>query len=71
MLKLFKVKLQKKAISNILIVQVDTEEITVENAIGRSFDQIIRHQLDPIWHQLGPKTRQLVTDLKTLRLILK
>ncbi|KAL5021200.1 hypothetical protein ScPMuIL_000355 [Solemya velum] len=49
---------------------IDTEEITAENAIGKSFDKVIRLQLDPIWHQLGPKTRQLVSDLKTLRLIL-
>ncbi|KAK6192721.1 hypothetical protein SNE40_004145 [Patella caerulea] len=50
---------------------VDTEEVTVENALGRSFDKTIRIQLDPIWNSLGPKTRQLVSDLKTLRLILK
>ncbi|XP_052776482.1 DNA repair endonuclease XPF-like isoform X1 [Mya arenaria] len=50
---------------------IDAEEITVENAIAKSFDQTIRLQLDPIWHQLGPKTKQLVNDLKTLRLILR
>ncbi|XP_013404181.1 DNA repair endonuclease XPF-like [Lingula anatina] len=49
----------------------DTDEITVENAITKSFDQIIRLHLDPIWHQLGAKTRQLVADIKTLRLLLK
>ncbi|KAK3599865.1 hypothetical protein CHS0354_022437 [Potamilus streckersoni] len=49
---------------------IDTEEITVENAIGKSFEKSIQLQLDPIWHQLGPKTKQLVSDLKTLRLIL-
>lgn len=51
-------------------LQIDADEITVENAIGKSFDQTIRLQLDPIWHQLGTKTKQLVSDLKTLRLIL-
>ncbi|KAJ8306066.1 hypothetical protein KUTeg_016611 [Tegillarca granosa] len=50
---------------------IDADEITVENAIGKAFDQTIRLQLDPIWHQLGQKTRQLVSDLKTLRLILR
>ncbi|XP_045159646.2 DNA repair endonuclease XPF-like isoform X1 [Mercenaria mercenaria] len=49
---------------------IDSEEITVENAISKSFDQMIRLQLDPVWHQLGPKTKQLVSDIKTLRLIL-
>ncbi|KAL4235664.1 DNA repair endonuclease XPF [Mactra antiquata] len=50
---------------------IDSEEITVENAISKSFDQMMRLQLDPIWHQLGPKTKQLVMDIKTLRLILR
>lgn len=50
---------------------IDTDEISVENAITKSFEQVIRLQLDPVWHQLGSKTRQLVADLKTLRLILK
>lgn len=52
-------------------LQIDSEEVTVENAIAKSFDMTIRLQLDPIWHQLGPKTKQLVSDLKTLRLILR
>ncbi|ESO97764.1 hypothetical protein LOTGIDRAFT_104289 [Lottia gigantea] len=50
---------------------VDTEEVTVENALGKSFDKTIRLQLDPVWNSLGQKTRQLVSDLKTLRLLLK
>lgn len=50
---------------------IDADEVTVENAIGKSFDKIIRYQLDPVWHQLGGKTKQLVTDIKTLRLILR
>ncbi len=54
-----------------LCFQIDTEEITVENALAKMFDRAIRTQLDPVWHQLGAKTRQLVSDLKTLRLILK
>ena len=54
-----------------IFFQMDSEEATVENAIAKSFDQTIRLQLDPIWHQLGPKTKQLVSDLKTLRLILR
>ncbi|XP_076352632.1 DNA repair endonuclease XPF-like [Tachypleus tridentatus] len=51
--------------------RLDTDELTLENAISRSFDKIIKFQLDPIWHQLGPKTRRLVADLKTLRRILE
>ena len=33
-------------------MQLDTEEVTVENSMSKSFDQIIRMQLDPIWNQL-------------------
>lgn len=36
----------------------------------KSFDEIVRRQLDPIWHTLGKKTKQLVSDLKTLRKLL-
>ncbi len=32
--------------------------------------QTIRHYLDPMWHQLGAKTKALVQDLKVLRVLL-
>ena len=32
--------------------QLDTDEVTVENSMSKSFDQIIKMQLDPIWNQL-------------------
>lgn len=47
--------------------KVDVEDLTVENGLFKSFDEIIRSQLDPIWHTVGRKTKQLVGDLKTLR----
>ncbi|ELT90017.1 hypothetical protein CAPTEDRAFT_178005 [Capitella teleta] len=50
---------------------LDTEEMTVENSLGHDLDQIIRLHLDPIWHQLGSNTRQLISDIKTLRLLLQ
>lgn len=31
--------------------------------------QTIRHYLDPLWHQLGAKTKALVHDLKVLRVL--
>ncbi|KAK0543291.1 DNA repair protein RAD16 [Tilletia horrida] len=46
---------------------IDIEEFTVDNAIFRSFDIMVRRQLDPVWHRVGPKTKQLVSDLTTLR----
>jgi len=50
--------------------QLDVEELTVENGLFKSFDTIIKRQLETIWHQVGPKTKQLIADLRTLRNLL-
>lgn len=50
--------------------KVDVEDLTVENGLFKSFDEIVRRQLDPIWHTIGKKTKQLVSDLRTLRKLL-
>lgn len=50
--------------------KVDVEDLTLENGLFKSFDEIVRQQLDPIWHQIGKKTKQLVSDLRTLRKLL-
>lgn len=34
------------------LMQLDTDEVTVENSMSKSFDQIIKLQLDPVWNQL-------------------
>jgi len=44
-----------------------TEELTVENVISKSFHKILQQELNPIWHQLSGKTRQLISDLKHMR----
>ncbi|CAL4163525.1 unnamed protein product, partial [Meganyctiphanes norvegica] len=49
---------------------IDTEEFCTENAISKSFERMIKIQLEPIWHQLSTRTKQLVADLKVLRTIL-
>ncbi|KAF7301049.1 ERCC4 domain-containing protein [Mycena indigotica] len=49
---------------------LDLDELTVENAYFRSFDVIVRRQLDSVWHKTGPKTKQLVSDLGVLRRLL-
>ncbi|GAA5899699.1 ssDNA endodeoxyribonuclease RAD1 [Sporobolomyces salmoneus] len=46
---------------------LDVEELTVENALFRSFDSLVRAQLDQVWHKVGAKTKGLVSDLTTLR----
>lgn len=50
--------------------KVDVEDLTAENGLFKSFDEIVRRQLDPIWHTLGKQTKQLFSDLKTLRKLL-
>jgi DNA excision repair protein ERCC-4 len=50
--------------------KVDVEDLTVEKGLFKSFDEIVRRQLDPIWHTIGKKTKQLVSDLRTLRKLL-
>ncbi|KAH9811883.1 DNA repair protein rad16 [Melampsora americana] len=49
---------------------LEVDDLTVDNALFRSFDMVIRAQLDPIWHRVSPQTRQLVSDLTTLRKLL-
>ena len=49
---------------------IEVEDLTVENALFRSFDAIIKTQLNPQWHRISPKTRGLVYDLTTLRSLL-
>lgn len=51
-------------------LQIEVDDLTVQNALFRSFDAVIRSQLDPQWNRIGPKTRQLVNDLATLRQLL-
>ena len=50
--------------------QLEVDDLNVENAYFRSFDAIVRRQLDPVWHKVGPRTKQLVNDLATLRRLL-
>ncbi|CAG8727296.1 18554_t:CDS:1, partial [Acaulospora morrowiae] len=52
------------------IAWLDLDNLTVENAFSRSFDHLIRQQLDPVWHRISYKTKLLVGDLNTLRKLL-
>ena len=40
------------ATATVFEIQLDTDEVTVENSMSKSFDQIIKLQLDPVWNQL-------------------
>ncbi|KAF2764209.1 DNA repair protein [Teratosphaeria nubilosa] len=49
---------------------VEVDEWTLDSALHRSFDTIIRRQLDPVWHRTSFRTKQIVRDLSLLRTIL-
>ncbi|XP_076665620.1 DNA repair endonuclease XPF mei-9 isoform X1 [Andrena cerasifolii] len=49
---------------------LDLDELNVENAIAKKFHKQLQSQLDPIWHQLSSTSKQLLSDLKTLRALL-
>ncbi|KAM4624435.1 DNA repair endonuclease XPF [Polymixia lowei] len=49
---------------------LEAEDLSLENTLGNAFEKTIRHYLDPVWHQLGSKTKALVQDLKVLRVLL-
>jgi DNA excision repair protein ERCC-4 len=46
---------------------VDTSELTLEAGLHKSFDRILQRQLDPVWHSVSRKLKQIVYDLRTLR----
>jgi DNA excision repair protein ERCC-4 len=49
---------------------VDLDDWSVESALHQNFDSKIRRQLDPVWHRVSFRTRQIARDLTTLREIL-
>ncbi len=44
--------------------------VNFDAVLGRQFDVIVRQQLEPVWHQISFRTRQLVSELATLRALL-
>ena len=49
---------------------LELDDWTLDSALHKSFDVIVRRQLDPIWHRVSYRTRQIVNDLSVLRSIL-
>ncbi|MCJ1352945.1 MAG: hypothetical protein MMC33_002929 [Icmadophila ericetorum] len=49
---------------------LELDDWTLDSALHKNFDVIIRRQLDPIWHRISSRTRQIVNDLTVLRSIL-
>ncbi|KOS17674.1 DNA repair protein rad16 [Escovopsis weberi] len=46
---------------------LDMDDWNVDSALLRNFDVVVRRQLEPNWHRLSWKTRQIVGDLSVLR----
>ncbi|MBE3112537.1 MAG: hypothetical protein IMZ46_18845, partial [Acidobacteria bacterium] len=46
---------------------LDMGDWNIDTALLKNFDVIIRRQLDPNWHRVSWKTRQIVGDLTVLR----
>lgn len=49
---------------------LELDDWDLDSALHKSFDVIIRRQLDPMWHRVSYRTRQIVNDLTVLRGIL-
>ena len=50
---------------------LELEDWTLDSALHKNFDAIIRRHLDPIWHRINYRARQIVNDLTVLRGILQ
>ncbi|EPE08437.1 dna repair protein [Ophiostoma piceae UAMH 11346] len=50
---------------------LDMEDWNLDSALLKNFDVIVRRQLDPHWHRVSWKTKQIVGDLAVLRGLLQ
>ena len=50
---------------------LELDDWTLDSALHKSFDVIVRAHLNPIWHRVSYRTRQIVNDLSVLRSILQ
>lgn len=46
---------------------LEMEDWNVDSALHKQFDTVVRRQLDPVWHRVTWKTKQIVNDLTVLR----
>lgn len=49
---------------------LDMEDWNLDSALLKNFDVMVRRQLDPNWHRVSWKTKQIVNDLTVLRSLL-
>ncbi|KAK0112870.1 hypothetical protein ONS95_014592 [Cadophora gregata] len=46
---------------------LEMEDWNFDSALHKQFDMVVRRQLDPVWHRVSWKTKQIVNDLGVLR----
>jgi len=49
---------------------LEMDDWTLDSALHQNFDAIVRRQLDPVWHRVSWRTKQIANDLTVLRSIL-
>ena len=49
---------------------LEMDDWTLDSALHTNFDAIVRRQLDPVWHRVSWRTKQIANDLTVLRSIL-
>lgn len=49
---------------------LEMDDWTADSALHQNFDAIVRRQLDPVWHRVSWRTKQIANDLTVLRSIL-
>ncbi|KAH0556270.1 hypothetical protein GP486_005803 [Trichoglossum hirsutum] len=50
---------------------LEMDDWNVDSALHKNFDVTVRRQLDPVWHRVSWRTKQIVNDLTVLRGILQ
>jgi len=53
------------------LIQLSDPDISIKNCMSKNFDLALSRQLDQDWHRLKPSTKNLVSDLRTLRSLLQ
>jgi DNA excision repair protein ERCC-4 len=46
---------------------LEMEDWNLDHALHKQFDVVVRRQLDPVWHRVSWKTKQIANDLSVLR----
>ncbi len=49
--------------------KIDTSQLTLENGLFKAFDDIVRRQLDAVWHTVSFRTKQVGQCIKPSNLL--